>query len=205
MIIQSDDGKPFEKPDSGEFLGTIIDVIFLKDVQTEYGVKSKFRIIWALDKNDSEGNPFRVMRQVNAKLSSGGKRPSDFYNIVKDVLGTAPPTTFETDDLIGRSNKLFVIREGEYANIKGILPLPPGAVGPKIPQGFVRAKDKYSPSTSGATFAQAVGQPSTPTVSTPTLTQAVSTQTAPTTEIPQTSAQSAPQPVIQAQPDIVKF
>lgn len=143
MIIENS-AKVFEKPDSGMFLGTIIDFIDLGKVPTKFGLKTKIRIVWVLDKNDSEGNPYRVIYQANASMNEKAK----LYEQVKSILGQAPAAPFDSEVLIGRSNQLYVAKEkdpitgNEFANIKLIAPLPSGSVPPPIPQGFVRAKDR---------------------------------------------------------------
>lgn len=140
------------KSETGEFAGTIVDVVELPNVKTQYAVKTQIQIVWVLGTPDgsgkyamdSEGNPFRVMRQVNATIDEKSK----LYELVKGVLGTAPPVPFDSEILIGRANKLFIEKGPDsktgkvYANVKFITFLPQGHVPPPIPQGFVRAKDK---------------------------------------------------------------
>jgi hypothetical protein len=140
------------RTETAEFDGTIIDVVELPNVKTKYGVKTQLRVVWVLGISDgsgkyamdSEGNPFRVMREVNATIDEKSK----LYEIVKGVLGTAPPVPFDSDILIGRSNKLFIEKGPDpktgkvYANVKFITFLPAGHVPPPIPEGFVRAKDR---------------------------------------------------------------
>jgi hypothetical protein len=58
------------------------------------------------------------------------------------VFSGAIPVPYESEDLIGRSNLLFLVKDGEYTNIKGFLPVPDGKAPPKAPEGFVRDKDK---------------------------------------------------------------
>lgn len=145
-IIIEDKKKNYEKPDSGQFTGIIADVVELKNVQTKFGPKTKIRIVWLLDKNDSEGNPFRVMSQVNASINE----KAELYKIVVAVTGAAPlaQPQFDVETLLGRVNVLFVVREksqdgqSEFANVKAILPAPAGTVAPKIPATFVRHKDR---------------------------------------------------------------
>jgi excisionase family DNA binding protein len=131
------------------FAGTIIDVLEFQNVKTKYAVRNQLRIIWVLGNSDSggyfldgQGIPFRVFRQVNATMNPRSR----LHKIVRRVLGTAPPIPFDTEDLIGRSNILSIAKEFSngkfYANVKAILPLQRGDVGPAIPQDFVRAKDR---------------------------------------------------------------
>jgi len=156
MIL--DQGGNYEKPDTNTYNATIADVVELFGVQTQYGVKNKIRIVWVLDKNDSTGKPLRAMRQVNAVLTE----KSDFYKIVTAILGQAPPIRgFDTESLIGRPNSLFILKEKtgdkEFSNVKGIMPLAPGVVAPKIPADFTRAKDRkpFVPNQSAQTVASA--------------------------------------------------
>jgi len=150
MIIEKNSGN-FENPKSGAYVGIVADVAELLNVPTRFGPKNKVRIIWILDQKDSTGKPYRVMEQVNASINEKAR----LFEIAKGVLG-APPNakSFDTESLMGRSNQLFIVVErGEdgkdYAHVKGILPLPQGAVVPVVPAEFVRSKDK-KPFTPGA-------------------------------------------------------
>ena len=168
MLIDNN-SKNFENPSTGTFLGTIIDVVDLGKIQTQWGEKVKIRIVWVLDKNDSEGNPFRVMRQVSASMNE----KAALYELVKGVLGTAPPVPFDDQTLLGRSNQLVIVKETdsktgrEFANVKVILPLPAGAIPPQAPAGFVRSKDRVAKAPFGASAAPAVAVANT-VASTPT-------------------------------------
>lgn len=152
MIIEP--RKEFERPESGEFNGTIIDIIDLGKVKDQYGEKKKFRIVWVLGLPDgsgryaldSEGNPFRAIRQVNASIDEKSK----LYELAKSILGQAPPVPFDTEMLMGRSNRLFIEKTTDprtnktFANIKFITFLPAGQIAPVAPQGFVRAHLKQA-------------------------------------------------------------
>lgn len=143
MLIENNQ-KIFEKPDTGQFAGTIIDIVDLGKVRTKFGEKVKVRIVWVLDKNDSEGQPYRVMRQLTASVHE----KSQLTEVVKGITGQAPVAPFDPDTLIGRSNMLWITKEKDatsgkdFANVKAILPLPAGMAAPPIPQGFVRSKDR---------------------------------------------------------------
>jgi hypothetical protein len=194
IITQS--SKDFENPETGRFNGTIIDVIDLGPKTNRFGEsKVRLRIIWVLDKNDSEGNPFRVMRELNATVADKPKK-SNLYEIAEAVMGVPPAVGFDTEVLIGRSNELTIVRETQaatgkvYANIKVILPLPAGVVGPPIPQGFVRdtgqARAKNITNGAPAVAAANTQAPAQPTA------QAAPTAQAPVQPVPQATA--APQP-----------
>ena len=176
MIIES---KQFEKPDSGLFLGTIIDVIDLGLVPSKNPKfpesKVRIRIVWVLDKMDSKGRPYRIVEQPTASLTDKPKK-SRLYEICEGVFGSAPPVPFDSELLIGRSNGLFITREGEFANIKGFMPLQPGQVPPTAPADFVR--DKVKKANEAAAAAAAPANPTQANVN-----QAPTAQQAPAQEV----------------------
>jgi hypothetical protein len=129
--------------DTDTFIGTVIDVVELKDVETQFGKQDQIRIVWVLDKNDSEGNPYRATTQVNDSVNERAK----LYKIVKRVFGHPPAAPFKPETLMGRSSQLVIVKEitnrgKEFANVKVILPLPRGTTPPVAPKGFVRVKDR---------------------------------------------------------------
>jgi hypothetical protein len=141
MAIIENKNQPFERPSQGRFLATVIDCIDIgKRVDAKGVEQQRYRVVWVLDRSDSHNRPFRVMWDVNAKITPPfkNKQASNLYKIAEGVFGTPPGLLFDTESLIGRSNELTLVKEGEYVNIKVILPLPEGAVGPKAPEGFVR-------------------------------------------------------------------
>jgi hypothetical protein len=152
MILEKNGN--FENPKSGAFIGVVVDVAELYNVPGKFGPKNKVRIIWILDAQDSQGKPFRVMEQVNASINEKAR----LYEIAKGVLGAPPAAkSFDTESLLGKANQLFIVVEKgedgkEYAHVKGILPLPAGAVVPTVPADFVRSKDKkpFVPGTPAA-------------------------------------------------------
>lgn len=152
-------GKKFEKPDAGIFIGTIVDAVFLAQVASKNPQfpepKDRLRIVWVLDKADKEGRPFRVMEQPPFRITDGknNTKKSRLYEIYEGVFQGSIPVPYESEDLIGRSNRLFLAKEGEYINIKGFMPLLPGDVAPKAPADFVREKDKPKAGTQVTTKA----------------------------------------------------
>jgi len=175
-LIVADNNKVYERPTSGAYLGVIADTVDLGVVATKFGNKMKVRIVWLLGKADgsgyavdSEGSPFRVMSELNASLNE----KSELFKLVRGVLGTPPPAgPYDVEQLIGKSNQLFIVLEKnadgtkEYANVKGILPLPPGVTPLTVPATFVRHKDKKDTRTSvspqgasAVTHAQVVAAP----------------------------------------------
>ena len=172
MLIESNQ-KEFEVPDSGEFIGVVADFVDVGPVPTQYGVKNMVRIVWVLDKNDSEGKPFNAIQQIPASIHE----KSNLYKITKSILGTAPQVPFESDVLIGISRKLFISKQlttkgKPFANIVAIMALPAGVLALAIPAGFVRAKDKqakiYNNTKATASTPAPAAQASTPPTAAPT-------------------------------------
>lgn len=153
MLI-ADNQKPFENPPAGQYIGLLADVVDLGLVKTVHGEKPQIRLIWLLfgmnaqgqlvAYADKENRQFRVMRQASQSMNPKSK----LFETVSDVLnGEQPAVPFESENLIGRANLLFVKIEKaqngkEYANVKAILPLPANTPVPAVPQDFVRNKDK---------------------------------------------------------------
>lgn len=164
-ILVTDNQKVFEKPTSGAYIGVIADTVDLGVVPTQYGNKMKVRIVWLLGKIDgsgyaldSEGNPLQVISAMNASMHE----KSDLFKLVRGVLGTAPPAgPYDIEQLIGKSNQLFIVLEKnadgtkEYANVKGVLPLPAGVHPLTIPTTFVRYKDRKRDTRAAAPAVQA--------------------------------------------------
>lgn len=177
-------GKVFEKPDAGQFLGTIIDVVELANKPTQYGPKDKVRIFYVIGPLgndgkyalDSENKPFRVMREFNASMAESSK----LFEFVGTVLQAAPPMLNTVEELaqllIGRSNFLFLTKipnpkkAGDFfTNIAGLGPVPAGMVAPPIPKDFVRAKDQVKKTFTPGQYVQPQQAPAVtaPTVTTP--------------------------------------
>jgi hypothetical protein len=151
-----DKPEPFEIPDGGNYLGTIIDVVDLPNQQTQYGVKNKVRLVWTLGASfpgqkvvDSKGKTLEVIASLNSFWSNNSK----LYKMVAMILGQAPPLITSTEQLeqllLGRSNQLFIVKSQDaqdankwYANVAGVAPMAPGQVAPQAPQGFVRFKNR---------------------------------------------------------------
>jgi hypothetical protein len=141
-------GKKYEQPDAGVFIGTIIDVVFLPNYVPKKQnpafpkpPQDRLQIVWILDKADKDGRPFRITEQPPFKMVNGTKK-SRLYEIFEGVFQGAIPVPYESEDLMGKSNRLFLAKDGEYTNIKGFMPLSPGDVAPKAPSDFVRSKDR---------------------------------------------------------------
>src|SRR6266403_4630335 len=102
MLVNST-SKVFEKPKSGLYRGVLADVVDLGPITRVYKGKTRVapevRLVWVLNSKDSEGNNFRVMRQVTASMSE----KANLFGIVRDVLLTTPSIPFELETLIGKN------------------------------------------------------------------------------------------------------
>lgn len=173
MLVNST-SKVFEKPKSGLYRGVLADVVDIGPVTRTYQGKTRVapevRLVWVLNAKDTEGNNFRVMRQVTASMSE----KANLFGIVKDILLSSPEVPFELESLIGRNNELVVQLEestkkrGTFnANVKAIL-APLTAEVFVVPADFVRNKDRKdkqaaAPATQAAT-APAATAPAAPVV-----------------------------------------
>ena len=213
MLVQ-DNQKPFENPPAGQYIGLLADVVDLGLVKTGYKPDGQLqaRLIWLLfgvnaqgqlvAYADKENRQFRVMRQVNQSMNPKSK----LFETVSDVLnGEQVPVPFETENLIGRVNLLFVKIEKqvngtkEFANVKAILPLPANTPIPTIPAGFMRNKDKQQQQNKAAAPVQTVGVAQVAPATLPPTAQA---QQATAIAVGPTLATPAPVQTIQAAPAI---
>lgn len=142
-------GKTFEKPQTGQYLGVLADIVDLGEVATTFNGVTKIqpmtRFIWVLNANGTDGKPLSVTQRFNNNLHE----KSNLYKSVKQILNAAPPLTLDPETLIGSVRNLFIQREitGEgqqqkdFANVLGISPAAPGATV-TLPADFVRDKNK---------------------------------------------------------------
>jgi hypothetical protein len=167
MIIEPN--KKFEKPDAGAFVGTVIDVIDLGLVPSKNSKfpdpKNRTRIVWVLDANDSEGKPYVIIEQPPTRMNDGstGFKKSRLYEIWEGILQAAPQVPYETENLIGKSNLLYLGKEGEFVKILGFMPVPAGKVPPTAPAGFLRDKDDPKKQAARLAKAQAAASQARPT------------------------------------------
>jgi outer membrane biosynthesis protein TonB len=142
IVVKEPDQKDFEHPEDGQYIGVIADVIDLGEVETGYGIKPRVRIVYLLDTNDSEGNPFRVMSTYTASLHE----KANLRKALKQILGADVSGQFDLEELLGINNQLVVATTEKddkvYTNIVAILKAPKGTPRLQIPDDFVRQQDK---------------------------------------------------------------
>ncbi len=162
--------KPFEKPDGGSYLGTIIDVVAKEVPDTDYVTrmqkvdgtgrpltKVQVTFTWTLGYTngqaavDTEGRPFQVFETYDAYQNPA--KPSKLDKALTQILNAAPPLLSNTDQLepmlLNHSNELFITKTPKVNNpsemtvkVIGHSPLKPGQIAPIAPKDFVRAKDR---------------------------------------------------------------
>jgi hypothetical protein len=162
--------KPFEKPDGGSYIGTIIDVAAKEVADTDFVTrlqkvgpdgkgltKVQVTFTWTLGyvngqaAVDSEGRAYQVFETYDAYQNPA--KPSKLDKALAQILNAAPPLLSNTDQLepllLGRSNELFITKTPKVNNpneltvkVIGHSPLKPGQIAPKTPAGFVRIKDR---------------------------------------------------------------
>ena len=148
-------GRKFEKPAPGMYLGTAVDLVEMPNVQTAYGLKNKVRIHWVLAQLNGQlyigkdGLPVEAVGIWTANM--GGK--AELPKRLAQILGQAPPLLTSTEQLeqlvIGRSNILVLVANPNpkdpndpYINVDGIGPIQAGMQAPAIPANYVRFKNR---------------------------------------------------------------
>ena len=167
-MMAPESGKNFEKPKQGKHIGTVIDVVDLGIVTPKNpnpafpsAPTHRVQILWVLNTFDSEGKPLLYSEAPPFKVGEGGGKykPTRLYEIATGVYQGAIPRPFDVESLLGKSNELFIIKNGGRTEIAGFLPVPPNVVPPQVPVGFVRKINKPA-----ATPPVQTGQPANPYV-----------------------------------------
>lgn len=142
IVVSEPTQKEWERPDDGQYVGVIVDVIDLGEVQTGFGVKPKVQIKWMLDTLNSEGEPYFVSAFYTASLHE----KANLRKALKSILGADVSGQFDLEELLGINNQLVVetTESGEktYTNIVAILKLAKGTQRLAIPEDFVRYSEK---------------------------------------------------------------
>lgn len=114
-------GKQYELPSDGQQNAVCVDIIDKGDVQTDFGVKHKMRIVWELEETGKNGKRLTCSKQYTVSIHKKATLTKD----VKSWLGAAPKTGFDTDVLLGKPCRV-VIEHNEhdgvtYANVTSVL------------------------------------------------------------------------------------
>lgn len=171
-MVAPESGKNFEKPNQGKHIGTVIDVVDLGVVVTKNpnpafpsAPTHRVQIVWLLNTLGSDGKPILYTEAPPFKIGEGGGKykPTRLFEIATGVLQGPPPRPFDVETLLGRSNELFIIKNGDRTEIAGFLPVPPNVVPPQAPAGFIRKVNRpATPTTQQQVQAQAQVQQTQP-------------------------------------------
>lgn len=151
-------GKTFERPAPGMYIATVVDVVDMPNVTTQYGLKNKVRFHWVLATMDGrlvvgkDNQPIEAIAMWNATLAPR----SDLGKNLPLILGGPVPVITGADGTeqiaqlsIGRSNFLVLTPspniknpQDPYINVTAIGPVPPGAATPSVPPNYVRHKNR---------------------------------------------------------------
>lgn len=221
--------KPFEKPEGGMYLATVIDVVDKKvpdidfktkaqklDSNNRPMMKDQVTFVWTLayfsgqPAIDTEGRPFQVFETYDAYQNPS--KPSKLDKALAQILNAAPPLLTDTAQLdpliMNRQCQLYVSKEPKVNNpnektvkVLGHNPLQAGQVGPAVPQGFVRARNRTqtqagpNPGQATQTYAQPPAAPqnvASLNAAVPAAAPATAPATAAPSNVPQASG--SPQP-----------
>lgn len=156
IIATKGDGKDFEP--CPEFMGraVCVDVTPLREYQTQYGLKQKFKIVFEIDLIDSSRNPPQpwvvftapMTPSLNEKAALSKQLTSWFGRKLSDTEASS----LDLDTLIGRPATVVVAHEESegkvYANIKTLMPHKVGE--PLKPSGkWVRIQDRPAKDAQG--------------------------------------------------------
>ena len=177
-------GKKFERPQPGNYTGTVIDIIPMPNVSSTFNgvttLVNKIRVIWVLgpayqgqNALTKEGTPFEQFGTYPAKLVNTGTKKSKLYELLEQMLQQAPPLVRNDEELeklmLGRSNQLFLVAAANpkdpndpYINVAGVTPLAPGQVAPVAPANYVRVKNRPKVQAGPQGPVQTYGQPQAP-------------------------------------------
>lgn len=109
-----------------------VDITPLKDYETQYGTKQKFKIAFELDMEDESRNPVQPWVVMTAPMTPSLHEKAGLTKFLKDWFGRkltdAETSSLDLDSLIGRPANVVIVHEQSqdgtktYANIKLIQP-----------------------------------------------------------------------------------
>jgi hypothetical protein len=160
MKIGTSNSKSFESHPEYSGQAVCVDVTPLKSVQTDYGPKEQFKLVFETTEMRQDGKPYLVWsRGFTPSLGEKAALRGFLKQWLGRELTAAEEQEFDTETLIGRPASLVIVhnegRNGEtYANI-GLI-RPDKSATPLSPSGkYVRVKDRQD---KDATFSR-VAQP----------------------------------------------
>jgi len=147
MKLTAQANKPFDTHPEYNGAAVCVDVTPPKTVQTDYGPKEQFRLVFETTLLRDDGRPYLVWsRGFTATLGEKAALRAFLKQWFGRDLTPAEQQEFDTETLIGRTAQLVIVhnegRNGEtYANI-GLIRPDKGGTGPKPSGKYVRVKDR---------------------------------------------------------------
>ena len=168
MIIKAAGGKEFAPCPEFSGRAVCVDVTPLKEYDTEYGVKKKFKFAFELDLIDGSRDPVQPWVVFSKPLVPSLHEKAALTKVLKDWFGRkltdAENNGLDLESLIGRPVTLIVAHEQSqdgtktYANIKLMMPHKHGE--PLKPSGlWVRMQDRPAKDDQGKTVVPASAAP----------------------------------------------
>jgi hypothetical protein len=164
-LYAKESGKQFSKPNTGKYVGTVIDIVDLglctpKNPNPQFPAVPVHRVqvVWQIVGADGKSEEYSEAPPNKLGTGGGKFKPTRLYAIASGILQSPVPqpfATFDVESLIGKSNELFIVKTGDGDNarseVAGFLPVPPGVVPPTAPAGFVRKVNRPVPNAVGNT------------------------------------------------------
>jgi hypothetical protein len=126
----------------GTVKGVIVDVTPLKKVQSEYGERDVFRIVYETEVTDDEGKRFCIWsRPYTPSLNEKANFRKDVKKIMGRDLTAAELDEFDTEGLIGMGVKLIVQHEeGKDGKTYSVISF----LGPDKDKAILKPSGKYT-------------------------------------------------------------
>lgn len=143
----------YELPPEGMFSAVCIDVTPEKQVPTAWGLKTKFRLVWAIDAKREDGTPFIIGRSYTPSLHEKAQLRKDLTSWRGKPFTAAELAKFDVEKVLGASCKLVIQHktagEREFANIVAVMKHD-GGTKVTAPDTYVRVKDREDVKTEPA-------------------------------------------------------
>ena len=167
MKLTAQSNKPFDTHPEYNGNAVCVDVTPPKTVQTDYGPKEQFRVVFETTQLRDDGKPYLVWsRGFNTTLGEKSALRAFLKQWFGRDLTAAEQQEFDTDTLIARTAQIVIVhnegRNGEtYANIGLIRPDKSGT-GLKPSGKYVRVKDRQDKDSSYNRVSQPASQDTQP-------------------------------------------
>lgn len=145
IIARNNSGPQFEPAPEGLHHAVCVDVIYLGEQDTPYGIKEQTRFIWQIDvENEVTGNRYQVRQTYNLTMSEMSKLSQHLEGWRNKQFTEEERVAFDVEKLIGVNCQLQLIHRTSkagrvYANIQAVVPAPKG-VTPMVPLDYERSQ-----------------------------------------------------------------